>query len=97
MSPEQIVAIFGCLNALVATLFGYLANRSRRIATDQRADRKELIELRRVVKILCKDRFALEVEIARLGGTAPEMPDEVQRFLLGDDDDDDRRKRGSGA
>lgn len=87
MTPEAIAAIFTGLTGVIAALAAFTANRSRRIAADQRALRKRVRLLERQVIALAEHTFVLELEVARNGGRVPERPALLED--LDDDDDED--------
>lgn len=86
MTPEAIAAIFTGLTGVIAALAAFTANRSRRVAADQRALRKRVRSLERQVLALVEHTFILELEIARTGGKIPDRPLILENL---DDDDDE--------
>lgn len=91
MSPEALTAIFTGLTGMIAALAAFTANRSRRVAADQRVLRKRVRLLERQVIALVEHIFTLEVEIARRGGQVPERPSILEQP---DDDEDDEGPAG---
>lgn len=92
-SAEALTAIFTGLTGIIAALAALTANRSRRIAVDQRALRKRVRLLEKQIIALVEHTFTLELEIARRGGPIPERPSILEQ--LDDDGDEDDAPRAS--
>lgn len=93
-SAEALTAIFTGLTGVIAALAALTANRSRRIAMDQRALRKRVRLLEKQIIALVEHTFTLELEIARHGGPIPERPSILEQ-LDDDGDEDDVPPRAS--
>lgn len=87
MTPEAIAAIFTGLTGVIAALAAFTASRSRRVANEQRSQKKRIRLLERQLVALVEHTFALELEIARRGGQVPDRPAILE--LEPDEDDDD--------
>lgn len=96
MSPEGIAAIFTGLTGLIAALAAFTANRSRRVAADQRSLRKRVRLLEKQVVALVEHTFVLELEIAARGGRVPERPPILEQ-LADDDEDPDSEPAARGG
>lgn len=88
MSAEAIAAIFTGLTGLIAALSAFVANRSRRVAQDQRALRRRVRLLEKQVIALVEHTFTLELEVARAGGVVPERPLILEQLDADSDDED---------
>ena len=91
MTPEAIAAIFTGLTGVIAALAAFTANRSRRVANEQRSQKKRIRLLEQQVLALVGHTFALELEIARRGGVVPDRPAILELDLDEDDSDDGER------
>lgn len=97
MTPELIAAIFTGLTGLIAAMAAFTANRSRRVATEQRALRKRVRLLERQVLALVEHTFTLELEIARHGGSVPDRPLILEQSLDDDADEPPAPEESSGG
>jgi hypothetical protein len=94
VTPELIAAVFTGLTGFIAALAAFTANRSRRVAADQRTLRKRVRILEKQVLALVEHTFVLELEIARTGGRVPDRPPVLES--LNDDDEDDETPAAAG-
>lgn len=85
ISPEFVSAAFGGLALLIAALSTYTANRSRRMAEDQRLRKQQLRNYRDRLEAALSYIYLLREELAKRGLAIPDRP----RILDGDSDDDD--------
>lgn len=91
ISPEFVSAAFGGLALLIAALSTYTANRSRRMAEDQRLRKQQLRRYRDRYEALLAYTWLLREELAQRGLAIPPRP----RILEDEDDDDDLLPRPS--
>ncbi|MBW0088218.1 hypothetical protein I4I73_28985 [Pseudonocardia sp. KRD-184] len=92
ISPEFVSAVFVGLAALIAALSTYTANRSRRMAEDQRLRKQQLRHYRDRYEALLAYTWLLREELAERGLAIPPRP-----RILEDDDDDDFPRPASPA
>lgn len=86
LTPEAVTAILTGLTGLVAAFGAVVANRSRRVAEDQRALRRRVRHLEKQVLALVEHTFVLELEIARAGGKVPERPPVLEQLDADEED-----------
>lgn len=84
ISVEAIGSIFSGLVLVIGALATYTANRSRRVAEDQKHLRRQFRTLQKKFIAACQHMFRLETELAERGLNVPARP----AILEADDDDD---------
>lgn len=93
ISPELLGSLFTGLTGLLAALAAFTATRSRRVAEDRKALRKQARGLQRRFVTALDHIFDLEQLLARRGLPIPARPE----ILEMDDDDDESPARPSAT